>query len=608
MKSGAYLALPAPLGVYNRLEPHPYQADFQTSLRAEIHDALWMLTRQWQYGEFQGEDTGTAIWADVEMDCTRLTRFAYEGQQPSLLLKTGPGNTVVEALPPEALAEAEPVPFNWKTHLQWSLAWRRLLTANGCPAVTYERFVQTFPLRVGTAKAELEAYNADPEQQQWLKILGGKVLDARLFYADLNTKPNASALLQPALTDTALQGNVNTAGVQMKAWCQNLFCQPTVPSTLPPAPPQGWKANSLRYSFGLGALKTPTTREAYVADHALGHLDWYNFDTVPGGSTLFPNLAAPANQAGEPVNTFYNDSLRFIANPAQFPGMPASRYWEFENGRINLANLDVDASDLAKVLLAEFALVYSNDWQLLPYTLPYGSVCRIKKISVSTVFDENYVPIPALNTTNRDWCFFNLNQQGSTSAVPQDACLLLPQVIADLQEGKPIEHVRFVSSEMDNLLWAVEELIPDFLGEGASAKALFKRLKDYLQGAIPANIVQPPAEFWYKLMQEIPEFQIPYLPEGTDKFKQYQLRRHLAGVNDAAIVAPRGLYLNQSAAQPIEGAQVPAASLSVLRTFQRTRWLDGRVVTWLGRKTVKGRPGTVAPLVFDQLIRSGEKL
>lgn len=599
MKSGPYMTLPAPLGVYNRLEPQPYQDDFQTSLRAEIHDALWMITRQWQYGEFQGEDTGSAIWADVEMDYTGITRFAYEGQQPTLLMKTA-GNTTTEPFPPEALAEAEPVPFNWKTHLQWSLAWRRLLNANGCPADTYDRFVQAFPLRVGTGKAETEAYAADPQQQQWLTILGGKVLDARLFYNDLSTKPNASALLQPALTDASLQAKVNTAGTQMKTWCQGLFCQPA--SAAIRQPPPGWKTNSLRYGFGIAALKKTNTREAFVAEHALGHLDWYNFDSAVNSDAVFPNLAAPANQTGEPVNTFHNDTFRFIANPAQFPGMPASRYWEFENGRINLANLNVEASDLTKVLLAEFALVYSRDWQILPYTLPYGSVCRIKKIRMFTDFDET-LDVPPLNNTNREWCFFNLNQQGS-NAVPQDSCLLLPQVVADLQEGKPIEHVRFVSSELDNMLWGVEELVPDFLGEGISAKTLFKRLKAYLQDTNPAAAKQITAEFWYKLMQEVPEYQIPFMPDGIDKFKRYQLRRHLPGVNDTDLVTPRGVFLNQT--NEIERSQVPAASLNVMRTFQRTRWLDGRIVTWLGRKTVKGRPGIVAPLVFDQLIRSGE--
>ena len=32
---------------------------FDRALRVEVRDALWMLTRQWQTGEFQGEDAGS---------------------------------------------------------------------------------------------------------------------------------------------------------------------------------------------------------------------------------------------------------------------------------------------------------------------------------------------------------------------------------------------------------------------------------------------------------------------------------------------------------------------------------------------------------------------
>ncbi|HSF56361.1 MAG TPA: hypothetical protein VLA71_21565, partial [Algoriphagus sp.] len=49
----------------NRLEGLPRQAEFEKSLRAETADPMWMLTRQWQLGEFQGEDAGTACQAKI---------------------------------------------------------------------------------------------------------------------------------------------------------------------------------------------------------------------------------------------------------------------------------------------------------------------------------------------------------------------------------------------------------------------------------------------------------------------------------------------------------------------------------------------------------------
>ena len=35
---------------YNRLEARPRAHDFTRSLRAEVRDPLWMITRQWQLG------------------------------------------------------------------------------------------------------------------------------------------------------------------------------------------------------------------------------------------------------------------------------------------------------------------------------------------------------------------------------------------------------------------------------------------------------------------------------------------------------------------------------------------------------------------------------
>jgi hypothetical protein len=59
--------------VWNRLEGRPRTDNFDRSLTAEIRDPLWMLTRQWQLGEFEGDDAGSPISAKIRMHTTRLT-------------------------------------------------------------------------------------------------------------------------------------------------------------------------------------------------------------------------------------------------------------------------------------------------------------------------------------------------------------------------------------------------------------------------------------------------------------------------------------------------------------------------------------------------------
>ena len=44
---------------WTRLEPQSISGDPTPGLEARVHDPLWMLTRQWQLGEFHGQDLGS---------------------------------------------------------------------------------------------------------------------------------------------------------------------------------------------------------------------------------------------------------------------------------------------------------------------------------------------------------------------------------------------------------------------------------------------------------------------------------------------------------------------------------------------------------------------
>lgn len=51
--------------MWNRLEGRPRTYNFDRAMRAEVRDALWMLTKQWQMGEFQGDDAGSPVFAKI---------------------------------------------------------------------------------------------------------------------------------------------------------------------------------------------------------------------------------------------------------------------------------------------------------------------------------------------------------------------------------------------------------------------------------------------------------------------------------------------------------------------------------------------------------------
>src|SRR6185436_8636931 len=85
---------------FNRLEARPRTLDFTRSLRAEVRDPLWMLTRQWQMGEFQGEDAATPIGARILSSQQAADRVMFPG---------GLVTAYDDAIPIETRIEREPL-------------------------------------------------------------------------------------------------------------------------------------------------------------------------------------------------------------------------------------------------------------------------------------------------------------------------------------------------------------------------------------------------------------------------------------------------------------------------------------------------------------------
>src|SRR5438128_11578796 len=60
---------------WNRLEGRPRRPDFARALKAEVRDAMFMLSKQWQMGEFQGDDAGSPATAKIQLSTTRLRSY-----------------------------------------------------------------------------------------------------------------------------------------------------------------------------------------------------------------------------------------------------------------------------------------------------------------------------------------------------------------------------------------------------------------------------------------------------------------------------------------------------------------------------------------------------
>lgn len=63
---------------WTRLEPQSVSGDPTPGLEARVHDPLWLLTRQWQFGEFAAEDAGSPVAVHVASTTVPVTDW-YPG-------------------------------------------------------------------------------------------------------------------------------------------------------------------------------------------------------------------------------------------------------------------------------------------------------------------------------------------------------------------------------------------------------------------------------------------------------------------------------------------------------------------------------------------------
>ena len=67
---------------WDRIEPHSRDPHIESGLAATIADPLWLLARQWQVGEFRGEDAGSPIDMRLRVAHVPLVSFRNEARRP----------------------------------------------------------------------------------------------------------------------------------------------------------------------------------------------------------------------------------------------------------------------------------------------------------------------------------------------------------------------------------------------------------------------------------------------------------------------------------------------------------------------------------------------
>jgi hypothetical protein len=567
---------------WHRLEPLPASNALDDGLRAEIADPLWLLARQRQFGEFRGEDAGSPIQARVAIESARISR--YHAGAPGGGAAARAVDYDDSSLPLEALVESEPVrgaPGGGGMAIVAGLHFLRLMRKHNA-AGRRTAYLTHYALAAGDLPGD------DPAAAALRRRAIGRAVDGRRLHADLlaargNRRELATLPAQPPIP-AADQANVLAAVNEFLAWWESFLAEPASGA-------DAWKPNRLEHGFAVQADLSGGRVVLTADEYPGGRLDWHAFRADTRTDLGAPRRARPAEQL---VQTL-------LPTPVSYRGMPASRFWEVEDSAIRFGGLATGRTDLARMLLTEFALTYGNDWFVIPIDLAVGSIATVSTLTVTDTFGTT-TNVPA--AADAAWQMYRLAAPGA----PQRAqsLLFLPPTLLETQESDSVEEVAFFRDEMANIVWGVERTVQSAAGTGIDRYEEAQRaLAAGADQLVPTDFGD--AQLLYRLSTHVPDHWHPFVPvraagaapiSGLIQLERRALVRVQPGGASEAI-QPRGRVLTAAEPLRLEEEEVPRSGAVVTRNLQLSRWTDGRYILWSGRRKRVGTGEGASGLRFD---------
>jgi hypothetical protein len=379
----------------------------ETGLAARLHDPLWMLTRQWQFGEFAAQDAGSPAMVNFEGKSQLINAWRPLGASDWVSYDP-------TATPLDVAVEAEAHNDGDDELLRTELGahFRALLTDTGQ--------LSTFSAQL--SGMAMPVAPVDDSTVGLISAVGGSV-------------PDPDALDLAIGSGGFAQEGIQAVADQWTRW-RDQMTQDHRPDCFDPTRFE----HSAEISVGGVVLRA----DSYLGDG----LDWYYLDVDPDTAAAPPAAAY----------TFTDETA--LPSVVRYSGLPADRFWEMEDAQVDLGAAEVTGLDTGRLLLISFATVYGNDWFLAPLEVPIGSLTTLDQMLVRDVFDRHHV----INRAGRDdaaWSMFTLD---SSDPDHWAATGLLVMPCVGGQPGQPLEHVGLTRDELANLGWAVQHRVTDSRG------------------------------------------------------------------------------------------------------------------------------------------------
>ncbi|MEJ1240281.1 hypothetical protein WBG78_19220 [Chryseolinea sp. T2] len=576
--------------MWNRLESSlRNENQLDNALRFEIRDALWMLTRQWQFGEFEGEDAGTAAFANITSEQSQVSGIgSSSGQMRSFDVTSVPFEKEIEH---EAFLPDVATRLEMGRHFE-RILMKRLPAATASTVITQLRnstrlqFTRDLPADdARITKFQLASYYSDQENLLLIDSLSsGKAIDGYLLIRAITSGNAASSFLSQS------NDQVNKAGTEFVEWYNRVYGQQ--------ANGNSWHPQHMEYQPQLAFIDESGQPKVVAQEEYFGDgFEWHGFQAKPAS-----NPPMPATNIADKRTA---NTSTVIPSGVRFRGMPSVRLWEMEDATVDFGDIKSSSTELNKMIFAEFGLVYGNDWLTAPVQFRGGNMCRINSIVVTDTFGQE-THMQEI-TPDNDFAFF----QTPLTKVSGSRWLFLANTSSFISEGPPVEKVTFMRDEMANMVWGVEEIVMSPYGGGRDGESLAKKTTEFVKSLSNQTVVPnngaPAVEGWiYKAGTLMAENRIPFIamsvadqspafskrivvlqraaiPRVGDDFAPVRIRPRTTllghmGKNDAR--RPEPLFLFEE--------EVPRSGMALSLVWKRVRGLNGQTHTWLARKKSLG--------------------